>query len=220
MASLWALKVRSELSGLSGLSGPRPQLCPGGRKTHGQDVQSGRTVRTHSLAQDAHSGSTVRTHSPDAQSGCTVRTHSQDAQTGRTAWTLQQLCKHSAQLGKNSTTTLQQLMPLQQLRKNSAKTHASATLLPRSGPTVRAIPCKSSANTLQKLCKKLKQGPRSGTTVKAHGRYCLLLPAGCYCLRLPLPDIACASCLLEHITQSCYLIMLLDHLLDHVTRSC
>ena len=99
--------------------------------------------------------------------------------------------------GKNSATTLQQLckklMPLQQLLKNSTRTHASATLLPRSGPTVRAIPCNNSANTLQKLCKKLMQGPRSGTTVRAHGRYCLLmlLPVTACCLLLPAPATAC-----------------------------
>ena len=59
--------------------------------------------------------------------------------------------------------------------------------------------------------------------------YCLLLPAACYCLRLLLPANACASCLLDHDTQSCYLILLLDHvtwscylimLLDHGTWSC
>ena len=59
-------------------------------------------------------------------------------------------------------------------------------------------------------------GPRSGTTVRDHGRYCLLqaapatayhclLPAtACawYCPRLLLPATACALCLLDHVAHS------------------
>ena len=99
---------------------------------------------------------------------------------------------------------------------------------PRSGPSLQKL-CNNVANILQKLL----QGPRSGTALRAHGRYCLLVlrlplpsafscycllpPAVCHCLRVILPATACACfCLLLPAPHVC-LIMLLNHVTRYAT---